>query len=187
MGNLVSVFLIALGLSADCFAVAVSSSIALKKPTRAQILRVALSFGSFQALMTFLGWLAGRTVVELISGYDHWLAFGLLAFVGARMIRESMEHEKEEKKADMTRGFMLLVLSLATSLDSLAVGLSIALMQVNIAIAAGIIGITSFLVTATGFTVGHRAGSLIGKRAELIGGLVLIGIGVKILIEHLGG
>ncbi|MDD5127662.1 MAG: manganese efflux pump MntP family protein [Dehalococcoidales bacterium] len=186
MENLLAVVLISLGLSADCFAVAISGSISLKKPSVIQTLRVASSFGAFQALMTFLGWLAGQTIVEAISAYDHWLAFGLLAFVGLRMIKESLRYKTEEKRVDMTRGLMLLVLSLATSLDALAVGLSIALMQVHIGVSIGIIGATAFLVTGTGFLLGHRLGSLIGKRAELIGGLVLIGIGIKILIEHLG-
>lgn len=184
--DILAVLLIALGLSADCFAVAISGSIALKNPSFWQTLRVALSFGFFQALMTFLGWLAGRTIVDLISGYDHWLAFGLLVFVGLRMLREGFEHREKEEKVDISRGIMLIVLSVATSLDALAVGLSIALMKVHIAVASAIIGSVALAVTATGFLLGHRVGSLIGKRAELVGGLVLIGIGLKVLIEHLG-
>jgi manganese efflux pump family protein len=184
--NLITVLLIAIGLSADCFAVSLSASMSGTKHTRAGILRTALSFGAFQALMPLLGWLAGRTIVDFISSYDHWVAFGLLAFVGGKMLWESF-HEKEEKdeNRDITRGLTLITLSVATSIDALAVGLSFAFIQVNIPVAAAAIGVIAFLITGLGFLIGAKVSGMFGKRAEIVGGLVLIGIGTKILIEHL--
>ena len=184
--NFVTVLLIALGLSADCFAVSLSASISANRHSRMGILRTALSFGIFQAAMPLLGWLAGRTVADIIQDYDHWVAFGLLAFVGGKMVWESF-FEKEEKERDISRGFTLITLSIATSIDALAVGLSFAFMQVNIWTAVGTIGLIAFLTTGFGFIIGKRIGGVLGKRAELAGGLVLIGIGLKILIEHLVG
>jgi putative Mn2+ efflux pump MntP len=180
-----SLLLIAVGLSADCFAVALCGSCAMKSLTRFQILRAALSFGLFQAVMPVLGWFAGRTFVGFISSFDHWLAFGLLGFVGGKMIWESFHPEKEEKQIDVTKGFLLLTLSVATSIDALAVGLSFAFLKVNILTASLTIGVTAFLITIIGFITGRKAGEIIGKRAELIGGLILVGIGVRILLTHL--
>ncbi len=184
--NLFALFGIALGLSADCFAVALgaSCSAANEGPWRAP--RTALSFGAFQAAMPLIGWLAGRTVVGFIGSYDHWVAFGLLAFVGGKMLWESVHNDAgEESKGDVTRGLMLLTLSVATSLDALAVGLSFSFLSVNIGAASAIIGVVAFLVTVLGFLIGKKAGRMLGKRAETIGGLVLIGIGVRILVSHL--
>ena len=184
--DLISLLFIALGLSADCFAVAVSGSIALRRVSPLQVLRVALSFGVFQALMPVLGWLAGRTVVDIISTYDHWVAFVLLAGVGGKMIWESFRSEEgRNSNSDITRGFLLLTLSVATSIDALAVGLSFAFLQVNIALASVAIGIVACIVTAVAFLIGMRLGSIIEKRAEFVGGAVLIAIGVRILLEHL--
>jgi putative Mn2+ efflux pump MntP len=184
--DIISILFIALGLSADCFAVAVSSSIALKTLSRVQILRASLSFGIFQALMPALGWLAGRTIVEFISGFDHWLAFLLLAGIGGKMIWESFRSDDDDKeKGDVTRGFLLLTLSVATSIDAFAVGLSFAFLEVNIALASGTIGIIAFIITTVGFLIGKKAGKLIGERAELVGGIVLIVIGIRVLLTHL--
>ena len=181
-----SLVLIALGLSADCFAVAVSGSITLKRIFPIQVLRISLAFGFAQAIMPVLGWLAGRTVVNLISSFDHWVAFALLAGVGGKMLWESF-HEKEEKgkSTDITRGLLLFTMSIATSIDSLAVGLSFAFLKVNIALASVTIGIVACLVTAISFLIGRKLGSVMEKRAEIIGGVVLIGIGLRILLEHL--
>ena len=136
--------------------------------------------------MIIIGWLAGRTVIDFISTYDHWLSFALLLFVGGRMIWESLhEKEGEEKKADITRWLLLLTLSLATSLDALAVGLSFAFLKVNLTLASATIGAVAFIITFGGFFAGKKLGALIGKRAEIIGGIILILIGVRILLEHL--
>lgn len=178
------ILLIALGLSADCFAVALSASLSKAKHTRTGILRTALSFGLFQAVMPMLGWLAGRSLIEVISNFDHWIAFVLLVFVGGKMVWESFS-EKEEKEAHISHGWTLITLSFATSIDALAVGLSFAFLDVNIWFAASMIGIVAFLATILAFLIGMKVSGVLGKRAELIGGLVLIGIGLKILIEHL--
>ena len=134
--------------------------------------------------MPVLGWLAGNTIVEFISDYDHWLAFGLLGLIGGRMIWESF-HSEDSKSTDVTKGFMLLTLSIATSIDALAVGLSFAFLKINIVMATVTIGITAFLITIIGLLLGKKVGGLVGKRAECIGGVILIGIGIKILLEHM--
>ncbi len=183
--DLISVFIIAVGLSADCFAVAFSGCIAMKSVSRKQIIVASLSFGIFQALMPVLGWLAGQTVVHLIADYDHWLASALLAFIGGKMVWESFRKEDDDCKTDITKPGSLLTLSIATSIDALAVGLTFAFLEVNIAVAAGVIGITAFMITILGFLLGKKAGKVLGKRAELIGGLILIAIALRILISHL--
>ena len=135
--------------------------------------------------MPVLGWLAGRTVVELIAGYDHWVAFILLALVGTRMIWESFRsRDGNSKSTDMTRGFLLLTLSLATSIDALAVGLTFAFIKINIVVASLTIGVVASVATAIGFLLGRKAGHLIGRRVEAIGGIILIGIAIRILLEH---
>jgi manganese efflux pump family protein len=185
-GDLVSIFLIALGLSADCFAVALSSGISTRNQSWLKALRVALAFGLFQAIMPTIGWLAGRTVIDLISGFDHWMAFALLGFVGGKMIFESFRGSEEEKKSrDISRGWTLIVMSVATSIDALAVGLSLAFLDISVALASPVIGIVAFGITLLGFQVGKRAGKLMGKRAETIGGLILIAIAIRILLSHL--
>jgi putative Mn2+ efflux pump MntP len=186
ISDLISLFLIALGLSADCFAVALSSGISTKSQSWMKALRVALSFGLFQALMPTIGWFVGRTVIDFISGFDHWIAFALLGFVGGRMIFESFhESEEENNSRDISRGWTLIVMSLATSIDALAVGLSLAFMDVSVALAAPVIGIVAFGITLLGFQTGKRAGKLMGKRAEIIGGVILIGIAIRILLSHI--
>ena len=181
-----AVLLIAIGLSADCFSVALSGSIFRKTVSFVQILRVSSSFGAFQAVMPILGWLAGRTTVEFVSDYDHWLAFALLTFIGGRMVWESFHSKERRSEAiDMTKGLPLLILSVATSIDALVVGLSFAFLKTNMVLASTTIGIVAFIVTTIGFTVGKRVGRLMGKRAEAVGGAILIGIGIRIVLEHL--
>ncbi len=179
------IFLIAIGLSADCFAVSLSSGISNKNHSWLQVFRVSLSFGLFQALMPVLGWLAGRTVVEIIANYDHWVAFALLVAVSGRMFWETFHSERsKENEVDVTRGFLLLTLSIATSIDALAVGLSFAFLNVNIALASPTIGAVAFVVTTIGFVLGKKASKLIGKRAEAIGALILLFIAFRILLSH---
>jgi manganese efflux pump family protein len=181
----VSILIIAIGLSADCFAVALSASISRMTLAVWQGIRVSVFFGVFQAVMTWLGWWAGSYLLEYIQSFDHWVAFGLLVFIGAKMIWESL-HEKEER-SDITRWRYLFLLAIATSLDALAAGLSFAFLQVNILSAGATIGVTAFVITFIGFLAGKKVGELAGKRAEIVGGLILIGIGLKILLEHLLG
>jgi len=184
--DLIWLLLIAISLSIDCFAVAISISISLRTPTPLQIFRVALFFGVFQALMAVIGWLIGQTIIGLIEAYDHWVAFGLLVFIGLRMLWEAFKSKVSEKnEVGMTKGFILLGLAIATSIDALAVGLTFSLLEVNIALASSVIGITAVLATVIGFALGKRVGKLFGKRAEAIGGIVLIAIGLRILLTHI--
>jgi putative Mn2+ efflux pump MntP len=135
--------------------------------------------------MPVFGWLAGQTVADLIAAYDHWVAFALLAVIGSRMIWESFRssHSRSEG-TDITKGLSLLALSVATSIDALAVGLSFAFVEVSIALASLTIGIVAFVVTTIGFLLGKNAGKLVGKRAEAIGGIILIAIGLRIVLSH---
>ena len=181
-----SVFLIALGLSGDCFAVALSGGISQVNHSWLQLLRVALSFGLFQASMPVLGWLAGRTVVEFIADYDHWVAFAMLAIVGGRMLWESSRSEHSQgKEINITRGLPLITLSIATSIDALAVGLSFAFSDVNIALASPIIGVVAFGVTIMGFKLGKKVSKRFGSQAEAAGGIILLAIALRILLSHI--
>ena len=183
--DLIAVPLIAVGLSMDCLAVAIAGSISLPGVSHRQILRVALAFGLFQFGMLVAGWYAGQTVVETVESYDHWIAFGLLLLVGAHMLWEAVRGEEEHtKRTDITRGIPLLTLSIATSIDSLGVGLSLAFVESRVWLAALIVGSVCFIITAAGFYTGRRIGGWLGRWADALGGLVLIGIGVRILITH---
>jgi putative Mn2+ efflux pump MntP len=182
-----TILLIALALAVDAFAVALAAGVSLCQVNSRQVFRLAFHFGFFQAGMSILGWLGGLTVRSLIESFDHWLAFGLLAFVGLKMIREAIREVKEEGEgADPTRGRMLVTLSVATSIDSLAVGLSFAVLEISVWLPALIIGLVASALTALGLRLGCLLGgaSRLGTRAEIVGGLVLIGIGLKILHEH---
>jgi len=135
--------------------------------------------------MPILGWLLGKTVVSYISDYDHWIAFALLTIVGIRMIKEYFNKDKKERTKDPTKGWSLLMLSIATSIDALAVGVSFAFFDVNIYYASAVIGIVCFIITALGMIFGKKLSMLLGKKAVLLGGIVLIAIGIKIVIEHM--
>ena len=180
-----SIIIIAIGLAIDCFAVSISGSIAAKRIAPAQMIKVALFFGIFQAGMTALGWSVGQAVVDLIKSFDHWIAFGLLAVVGLHMIWESFKGSGDKRKVDITKLLTLLVLSVATSIDALAVGVSFAFLEVNIAIACAVIGAAALILSIVGLALGKRLGKIIGKRAEIVGGIVLIGIGIRILLDHI--
>ena len=185
--ELVTILLIALALAVDAFAVAMAAGVSLCQVNARQMFRLAWHFGFFQAGMNILGWLGGLTVRSLIESFDHWLAFGLLAFVGLKMIWEAIREAKEESEGtDPTRGRMLITLSVATSIDSLAVGLSFAVLEISVWLPALIIGLVAAGLTALGLCLGCMLGaaSRLGSRAEIIGGLVLIAIGLKILHEH---
>ena len=177
----------AFALAMDAFAVSVASGVSLKKVSLRQTFRLSWHFGFFQALMPVIGWGAGLTVRSLIEHYDHWIAFLLLAVVGGHMIRESFQKEQDKKgKNDPTRGMTLLMLSVATSIDALAVGLSLSILKIAIWFPALVIGLVAAIATASGLHLGKKVGasSHLSQYAECIGGLVLLGIGVKILYEH---
>ncbi len=135
--------------------------------------------------MPALGWLVGRTIVDFIAGYDHWVAFILLALVGGRMIWESFRPPDSQRRIDISKGLLLVTMAVATSIDALAVGLSFAFLEVNIAIACSIIGVVAFGVTISGFMLGRKVKTLFGKRAEAIGGAILILIGIRVLLAHI--
>ncbi len=183
--SLITIFLLAIGLGIDAFSVAIGIGAANTKKSWAPVLRLSLAFGIFQFVMPLAGWLAGSTVVSLIDNFDHWIAFALLAVVGGKMIREGFEKESDGEKADQTRGWPLFLLSIATSIDALAVGFSFSLLKNPILLPAVIIGIVCFAMTAVGMIFGKGLARIFGKKVEILGGLVLIAIGVKILIEHL--
>jgi len=180
---------IAIGLAMDTFAVAIGASVMLRGVTKRQVFRFAFHFGLFQAIMPVIGWAAGIRFVSYIAHWDHWIAFALLGFVGGKAIVGAWTEEEAETsaapRADPTRGWSLIVLSVATSIDALAVGLSFAVLDMIIWVPVAIIGVVTALITMTGMLVGSRLGSHFGKRIEIMGGLILIGIGVKILVQHL--
>jgi putative Mn2+ efflux pump MntP len=176
---------LAVALAMDAFAVAIGASVALGNPSARQQFRLAFHFGLFQALMPVLGWLAGHTVAQSIQAVDHWIAFGLLALVGSRMIKEGLGAEVGGPTVDPTRGLTLVVLATATSIDALAVGLSLALLGVPILYPALIIGLVAAAFTLLGMRIGSAAGTRLGRRAALLGGVILLAIGVRILTQHL--
>ncbi len=171
----------------DAFAVAVASGISLKKVNVRQTFRLSWHFGFFQAVMPVIGWSAGVTVRVYIEEYDHWVAFGLLAIVGGHMIKEAFHETKAlTKKIDPTKGISLVMLSVATSIDALAVGLSLSMLNISIWLPALVIGLVALIFTCMGLHLGKRVGttSHLSRYAEIIGGLVLFSIGIKILYEH---
>jgi putative Mn2+ efflux pump MntP len=184
--NLVQVVLIAVGLSADAFAVSVAEGVALREVPRGHALRVALHFGGFQAIMPVVGWLAGTSMRAAIAAFDHWVAFGLLVIIGLRMLVASLRPQPEAGEREPSRGARLLALSVATSVDALAVGVSLSMLEVTIWEPALIIGAVTGVLCATGIELGDRVGSRLGRRAEALGGAILCAIGVKVLVEHIG-
>ncbi|MBQ6926754.1 MAG: manganese efflux pump [Oscillospiraceae bacterium] len=175
--------LIAVGLSMDAFAVSICKGLSLKKLEARHAALVGLYFGGFQALMPVIGWALGYRFKGLIESVDHWIAFGLLTVIGLSMIREA--GQKEELSDDLSFKAML-PLAVATSIDALAVGVTFAFLQVRILPAASLIGVTTFLLSALGVYIGHLFGLRYKAKAEIAGGVILILIGVKILLEHLG-
>jgi putative Mn2+ efflux pump MntP len=183
--DFLSVIFIAFGLSADCFAVSISIGATGKTFSWKLMLRVALAFGLFQMAMPLAGWLVGQTVVQFVSGYDHWIAFALLAFIGGKMTWEFIRGGEGSDSVDITRWGTLITLAIATSIDALAVGLSFALLKINILMAGLIIGTVAFAVTAFSFWLGRKVSSLVGRWALLAGGIILLGIGIRIVITHM--
>ena len=177
---------IAVGLSMDAFAVAVACSLALRRVSARQTFRMGFHFGLFQAMMPLIGWYTGQSAHQYIESWDHWVAFGLLAFVGGKAIYEALREQDDDlAQTDPTRGMSLVIFSVATSIDALAVGLSLAMMRVEIFFPVAVIGVVTAAITSLGMHLGPRIGERFGPRMEVLGGLVLIGIGVKLLLSHL--
>lgn len=183
----ITLLLIAMGLSMDAFAVSVSNGMTVRQQRTNHALRIGFFFGSFQALMPLMGWAAGNRLRDLISSVDHWIAFGLLCLIGCKMIYDSRKRDENSLKEVIPLGLgMLLLLSLATSIDALAVGFSFALLNISIITPILVIGMVTFGLSFLGVLAGNKVGHFFEKKIEVIGGLILIGIGIKILIEHLG-
>jgi len=178
-------FLLGLGLSMDCFAVSLTIGTTHKLHWR-DILKMALLFGIFQGVMPLIGWAIGSSFKSLIQSIDHWLAFGILAFIGFRMIVESFRLKKSKKILDISKISVLVSLAVATSIDALATGVGFGFIQVNILKAILIITIITFIVTIIGARLGSKSNVIPARWAELVGGIVLILIGLKILLNHLG-
>jgi putative Mn2+ efflux pump MntP len=183
--NYLTIFLIAVGLAMDCFAVSISGGMMHRCLKVKDTLKIAFSFGFFQALMPVIGWLLGISFKEFISQVDHWIAFSILGFIGVRMIYEALKKVEKEKRFNINSPSVLLSLSIATSIDALIVGVSFAFLETEILKTILIIGVVTFLISVLGLYLGRKQVFLNGKKAEIIGGLVLIGIGAKILLEHL--
>lgn len=185
--TIVNIILIAVALAMDAFAVAIAVGVSLKCVTPRQRFRLSWHFGLFQAVMPIIGWYSGSSVRTLIDRYDHWIAFGLLCIVGLNMIKEAFSHEETVcAKNDPTRGRTLVILSISTSIDALAVGVSMSMLHVTIFFPALVIGLIAATFTLVGLEIGARFGqqSRLSPLAQLIGGGVLLLIGLNILAEH---
>lgn len=183
------IIMIGIGLSMDAFAAAICKGLCMRKATVKNVLVIGFFFGGFQAMMPVIGYFLGKQFENYIVAVDHWIAFVLLGFIGGKMILDVVKGEEEEASCKIETALdikEILVLAVATSIDALAVGISFAFLQVNIQTAALAIGITTFLLSALGVVIGNKFGSRYKNKATLAGGIILILIGLKILLEHLG-
>ena len=190
--SVLDIFLLGVGLSMDAFAVAICKGLAMKKVNKNQMLLIALFFGGFQALMPLIGWLVGSTFAKKISAFDHWIAFILLVIVGGNMVVDAIKEWKEEDKVEIVDPPIdfkeLTLLSIATSIDALACGVTFSFYEdFNIIKAIAIIGVTTFVISAGGVYVGNIFGDKYKAKAQLVGGIILIFLGIKILLEHTMG
>ncbi len=186
LAEMVTVFLIAVGLSLDAFSISVASGGVYRHLHLRHGLRMAAFFGLFQAGMPILGFLAGKSLESVIEGYDHWIAFGLLSIIGGKMLFEAFKiKDVESRPNDPTNLAVVFTLSVATSIDALAVGVTLSLITEHVYTAAAAIGVITFLISWVGWWIGQKIGSFFDNKLEIIAGLVVIGIGVKILLEHL--
>lgn len=183
--GLIELFLIAVGLSMDAFAVSVCKGLAMPKCTFKKAASVGLWFGGFQALMPAIGYILGAQFQEAIASIDHWIAFVLLALIGGNMIHEALDNDEEEADASLDVKTMFL-LAVATSIDALAIGITFAFLKVNIIPAVCFIGIVTFIISFAGVKIGNVFGARYKNKAEIVGGVILILLGLKILLEHLG-
>jgi len=183
--SILEIFLIAVGLSMDCFAVAISFG-AANQLSRNEASRMALSFGLFQGFMPVIGWLIGDIFKKPIESIDHWVAFGILAFIGFKMILQTFQKEHPKNALDIRKLGVLLSLSIATSIDALIMGVTFGIIHVNLMKAVTIIILVTFFVTMIGALLGTKTQFISGKQAERFGGIILIIIGIKILSDHLG-
>jgi putative Mn2+ efflux pump MntP len=181
---MITILALAFGLAMDAFAVSIASGVTIKKLRLKHAVRIALFFGGFQALMPVIGWLAGGSVSDAVRVFEHWIIFGILGFIGGKMIYESGRLKEDGGRFDCTRVSVLLFLSLATSIDALAVGFSAAFLEISIVKPIAVIGAVTFSLSLIGVYLGSRFGHLFESRIEVIGGVLLIGVGIKVLIER---
>ncbi len=179
-----SIWGMAVGLAMDAFAVSIGAGLVIGKVTPRHVFRIAWHFGLFQFMMPVIGWWAGTRVTGYIAGWDHWLACGLLSFIGGKMLFGAFEKDRHRSQADPTRGWLLVTLSVATSIDALAVGLSAAFLNVTIWLPSVIIGVVACGFSAVGITLANKVLGRFGRTAEVMGGLVLILIGIRIFFQH---
>lgn len=182
--SILEIFIIAVGLSMDAFAVSICKGLSVQKLKPKHMLLAGVYFGGFQALMPLVGYLLGKQFEWLITSVDHWIAFGLLALIGANMIKESFDKSNDVNDSFSVKAMLLL--AVATSIDALAVGVTFAFLNVQIISAVSIIGATTFVLSVIGIKVGNVFGARFKSKAELAGGIVLVLMGIKILLEHLG-
>ena len=191
MQLIVTLLLMGVGLAMDAFAVSICKGLSMKKVKWQHGVVIGLFFGGFQALMPFVGWLLGSQFEQYITKIDHWIAFGLLGIIGGKMLYEAIKGDEEEecgcckesKKLDFKE---LFILAIATSIDALAVGITFAFLKYPVGKAVTIIGVVTFVISVAGVYIGNFFGARFKKKAEIAGGIILVGIGVKILLEHLG-
>lgn len=183
--SLFIVSLIAIGLAMDCLAVSITSGLAIKKLKIHHAAQIAFFFGFFQSLMPILGWLAGSGLRGFISTWDHWVAFSLLCAIGVKMIYESQKLPNSKKDFDPLNFYVLILLSLATSIDALAIGVSFAFLHTRLLLTVILIGLITFLISLGGVFLGHHTGHFFENKMELAGGIILIIIGFKVLLEHI--
>ncbi|MBQ6126399.1 MAG: manganese efflux pump [Erysipelotrichaceae bacterium] len=181
--NALDILLISIGMAMDSFAVSVCKGLSIRKAGIPEGVKCGIYFGGFQALMPVIGYYLGRLFADLIVKIDHWIAFILLLFIGLQMIRESRETENVDDRMDVKT---MLILAVATSIDALTIGITLAFINVNIWIVVTSIGVVTFMFSLVGVLIGRRVGSMLGNKAKIIGGLILIYLGTKILLEHLG-
>ncbi|MBI9064117.1 MAG: manganese efflux pump [Marinilabiliaceae bacterium] len=179
-----TLLMLAIALAMDSFAVSISAGLSLKYFQLKAMGKISVFFAVFQGLMPVIGWFLGRTFESYIKSFDHWVAFVLLSFIGGKMVYEALKHESEAPCINPHCNKTITTLAIATSIDALAVGISFSLLGVEILFPAIVIGITTFIFAFAGLTLGIRLGSVFKNKIELIGGLILIGIGIKILLEH---
>ena len=183
--GVVELLLLSIGLAMDAFAVSVCKGISMKKMNWKKAIIIGLYFGGFQALMPTIGYFLGSAFQSLITSIDHWIAFILLGIIGGGMIKEAFEDDKENVNDDV--GFKtMIILAIATSIDALAVGITFAFLNVNLILAVSLIGIITFIISVIGTKIGNRFGDKYERKAEIVGGIILIFLGIKILLEHIG-
>ena len=181
----VELLLLSIGLAMDAFAVSVCKGISMKKMNWKKAIIIGLYFGGFQALMPTIGYFLGSAFQSLITSIDHWIAFILLGIIGGGMIKEAFEDDKENVNDDV--GFKtMIILAIATSIDALAVGITFVFLNVNLILAVSLIGIITFVISVIGTKIGNRFGDKYERKAEMVGGIILIFLGIKILLEHIG-